>query len=599
VKSKEKKIELKNLSQQQIGALHKKEIARIEDLNIKVGDLFIDTRNSILRVGKIKTKKGKVTIVMEHQYDTGEWGSYGESTPEEFRNKNYIKLDKPIEEKEKEVLAKLATREFLEEQKKVPEDTTALATMGSKENLLSTKRDLEKKFEEIEVMRRVLGRINDELHHIVTAYHEKLEYITKVIGVVELYLGVHEEIVQIREGERADVSEPVHIRQMLLFMDEEVAVLGADQQGLDFEQIELFDKWVSEEEHLNRILPEKKGVVALRVRREDKDYGDPWYNARNNPLNMMTYLLIRNGDNLYRIWSNLNIHPRMFPTKAELKEQLEESSSFFDERRVKENTFSYKKHGLLLQGLLERTTILYPLHHKPDIFNPDTYDKVLVFIHDDESLLPSGRLSWPEWQKEVNKTIKVGSRILFFGRKQQWEKDYMRGRVPYGYAHCPAPSAGLYVAVGEILEKEKDKSQRFLYLPDDNVYKGYHKDTYEYIGYDSRKNRIRFKYYEDEVLSYDYFDLEDVEFYLNCRTERHHYLDMLPLLQELRKWKLEEIEREKEFVKLVMGRNKTTEEKVWGSIQWWKLKNKWKRGVDSDDAKALRMIEKRIRRKEK
>jgi hypothetical protein len=577
----------------------KKEIAKIEDLSIKVGDLFIDTHNSILRVGKIKTKKGKVTIVMEHQYGNGEWGSYGESTPEEFRNKEYIKLDKSIEEKEKEVLAKLATREFLEEQKIVPEGTTTLATTGSKENLLSIKKDLEKKFEEIEVMRRVLGRINDELHSIVTVHQEKLEYITKVIGVVELYLGVHEEIVQIREGATADVSEPVHIRQMLLFMDEEVAIIGADQQGLDFKQIELFDKWVGEEDHLNKILPEKKGVVALRVRREDKDYGDPWCNVRNNPLNMMTYLLIRNGDNLYRIWSNLNIHPRMFPTKAELKEQLEGNSSFFDERKIKETTFNYKKHGLLLQGLLERTTILYPLHHKPDIFNLDTHDKVLVFIHDDENLLPSGRLSWPAWQKEVNKTIKVGSRILFFGRRRSWEKDCMARRVPYGYAHCYPPSAGLYVAVGGILEKEKDESQRFLYLPDGEVYKGYHRDTYGYTEYGLRKNRIGFKYYEDEVLSYDYFDLEDVEFYLNCRTERHHYLDMIPLLQEVRKWKLEEIEREKEFVKLIVGRNKTIEEKVWGAIQWWKLKNKWKRGVDSDDAKALRMIERRIKRKEK
>jgi len=71
---------------------------------------------------------------------------------------------------------------------------------------------------------------------------------------------------------------------------------------------------------------------------------------------------------------------------------------------------------------------------------------------------------------------------------------------------------------------------------------------------------------------------------------------MIPLLQEVKKWKLEEIEREKEFVKLVIGRNNTTENKVWEAIKWWKLKNKWKRGVDSDDAKALRMIERRIKK---
>ena len=34
--------------------------------------------------------------------------------------------------------------------------------------------------------------------------------------------------------------------------------------------------------------------------------------------------------------------------------------------------------------------------------------------------------------------------------------------------------------------------------------------------------------------------------------------------------------------------------KIWESIDWWKFKNMWKRPIDKDDAKALRMIIKRI-----
>jgi hypothetical protein len=36
------------------------------------------------------------------------------------------------------------------------------------------------------------------------------------------------------------------------------------------------------------------------------------------------------------------------------------------------------------------------------------------------------------------------------------------------------------------------------------------------------------------------------------------------------------------------------EEAVCEAISWWKLKNKWKRGIMSDDSKALRMIIKRL-----
>ncbi len=36
------------------------------------------------------------------------------------------------------------------------------------------------------------------------------------------------------------------------------------------------------------------------------------------------------------------------------------------------------------------------------------------------------------------------------------------------------------------------------------------------------------------------------------------------------------------------------ESKVWEAIAWWKFKNKYKRPIDKDDAKALRMIQSKL-----
>jgi hypothetical protein len=73
---------------------------------------------------------------------------------------------------------------------------------------------------------------------------------------------------------------------------------------------------------------------------------------------------------------------------------------------------------------------------------------------------------------------------------------------------------------------------------------------------------------------------------------------MLPLLIALKKRRTEELEREKLFVALVVNRLKCPEEDVWKAVDWWKHKNKWKRPIDQDDAKALRMIEKHLQKNE-
>lgn len=53
---------------------------------------------------------------------------------------------------------------------------------------------------------------------------------------------------------------------------------------------------------------------------------------------------------------------------------------------------------------------------------------------------------------------------------------------------------------------------------------------------------------------------------------------------------------DEELVKLLAHELKCKEDVVWQGIQWWKLKNRWKRPVSQDDAKAYRMVKGWIRR---
>ena len=570
------------------------EIQQSIDPDIKPGDMVLQigghSPGSVRKVNKIGAKT--VELLCEHsmEQDDGsyadEWGHYGDIEIAEFV-KDYTKMNQTYEQLEAETLAKLANIEALEENETVSNET-ALAT-NDKQMMLACEKSLMFKETEIKTMMAMLENKKSELWQIARRMQKQLKKIRKVIAIVELYLGVEEEIMQIQEGNNADVNEPISIRQMLLYMDEEVG--DTDNQGIDYTKIETFDNWLLNG-GLETVLPEKKGIVALRIRRGDKHYSRNYMvNAMENAKNKTTYILIRNGDNVYRIWSNLTIHNRLFPTKKEFSlDRLKD----MDEEKVENEILEYKKHFLLMQGLIDRTQIFAPLKSQLNIFQEDTWNGQLRFIRDDEMQLPTGRLLFRDWREKINNEIKIGSRILYIdnppynygmGRGNEWMEDH----VGYNMVNSQRPSDGIYqvVAGNEYHGKE---NLRFIYNPGGEIATGswrYGYETHE------RKRGIGFRYYSNEVLNYDAIDLGDVEFYLDSRIDRRNYLDMMPVLRNIKKMRLEEIEYEKQLVKLIAGEG-FSENNIWTAIEWWKLKNKWKRPIDKDDAKALRMIRKKL-----
>lgn len=665
-----------------------------EGEEFRVGDIFFDYRGeNLLRISKIKQEKvwdnkadkqvNKWHVYYEQAQDWEgtEWHRYGSTEFEKFlqqvKEGELTKLTRPLsevmDEARKVMSGEIDVAIYYESDVPEVNDNTALIHRSSKAGLIAIQKGLEVKKRSAELMhkavkyemekkRQAMEVVRQKLYGAVEVFMKQVKKIMRVITTIELYLGIEEELHQIQEGVKADVSEPLCFRQMVLFIDEEVGAW--EDGGLDFKNVKEFDQWLTTGDNIDIVLPEQKGVVVLRPRRYDKDYGDPYRNAYWNEANHAhTYILIRNGDCLYRIFTEkLTIQDRLFPRRnemAKLAEQIEKATWDTEKEKIEDSLYQYKNRAMLLQGLVDRTDVFNPMPvDRLNLFKLHEQENLVRFIYDDEAALPSGRLSFHDWRKEMDEKIQHGSRVLITGiyesRRGYAERFYI-GKGGYdGLKNVPdLPKEGVYevekfvssssrhyreTAYKKRLEELKASGEKFkdegevkgrvwthsgdpvtgnrkvysirtfakeehltiMYMPNAEASSGWNSwDTHE------RKLRTRFRIIpleDDFVMNYDQVSLADVDFYIKSRVDRRDYLSMMPVLKKIRVHLQEEYKKEKDFARFITDRNesklglsrKFVEARVWEAIRWWKFKNQWKRAITKDDTLALRMIESRI-----
>jgi hypothetical protein len=152
----------------------------------------------------------------------------------------------------------------------------------------------------------------------LNAAEEVTEVIEGKIHTMELYAGLQEELVQVREGEPAELSARVHLMQRMHFMDEE-CLAKYEAGGMDFEDVGAFDAWLIRDGNFGRILPHERCVVAFRIRRNNKDYGDlnAFISFKFNQYNKATFLYIRNGRQLWRMHTSIEFNEGLFPRRED------------------------------------------------------------------------------------------------------------------------------------------------------------------------------------------------------------------------------------------------------------------------------------------
>ena len=452
---------------------------------------------------------------------------------------------------------------------------------------------------------------------------ELVEQMKEGIWTVNLYLGRDEEIKTLREGSPAPADTQVTVRQLVLAMDQECA-LRAEEGGIDPVDIEEFDEWLlADPAHLEQVLPEPKGVVALVPRYEDKRYEDFWKAVYMNEANSKTYFLIRNGDHLYRTWTDFYTGAgslkRLVPAADEFTEffldrgglgreeptPLEPGSEEWlkAEQRADARARHYMRVALILEGLVHRTTLFHPLPEWGISFLDHACHRdgrVRFLLDGDESRqLGAGTESFRDWQKRLNAQLRPGLRII--GHFGGYSDGFGGYKLEYRHGHERLhPPAAVYPPsnVPHLLERGSRGQLVFRYKREGElVYEDYYSSGREPKTRASCVVEPR----DEWIIPFDLAEVEDMERFLLTRGDRPDYANMFPTLKAAIKAKHEEAAAEAPFgemlagilVRDVGGSAADAETAVEELIRWWKLKNRYHRpliGTAKEQAKAIREI---------
>lgn len=476
------------------------------------------------------------------------------------------------------------------------------------------------------------NRKRAELEAQMQPLRERLAQMQEVMWTADLYLGRDESLRLVRDGRPAPANTPITVRQKVLVMAEESLVLfDADgSTGMDYRDIDTFVEWLkADAAHLDRVLPEPKGVVVLVPTRVEARSGNVFEDAARNEANQQSYWLLRNGERLtlLTVDPDLRIGTRLLPRRDEFTKVFEQRLFGFGGSRTKpvqpgsdqwlelEKIASAKRRHymrimLVLQGVVDRTTTWQPLPDGPHLSLMDVRaqeDGRVVLIQDDEDsmLLGDGAESFTHWQQRMNKQLRPGLRIV-----GDWSRRYDREYDDYDKSRVhPRGAQGLDAKTPYLLEKRREGGLVFYFERTDKVYRrdvpvpgkpGY---TYASPHPVEATRRASFLVYPDDqwVLPYDLASTTDLERFLASRQERSkHFLRMVPVIRAALAAKQAEAETEAPFRELLAGmlvtagaEEATVAETLDGLVQWWKVKNAWGRALNGDpehEAKAAREI---------
>lgn len=214
------------------------------------------------------------------------------------------------------------------------QDTTALSVIQSRVAVEDYKaaliraqdKELPKLFKQVKGANEALARWTAAEMIPLEAEAEQLQGVLGTIkgrlANVQLYAGLTEQVVQVRGGEPGSLDDVVHLMQRMCYMDEE-CVAGYRAGGISWESVADFDRWAAEPENFVRLFPFPKCLVAFRVRRNAKERS--WDGTISNALvnlklkeaDRATFLCVRNGDRLYRLSTDLDFGPKLFPDLEE------------------------------------------------------------------------------------------------------------------------------------------------------------------------------------------------------------------------------------------------------------------------------------------
>lgn len=467
----------------------------------------------------------------------------------------------------------------------------------------------------------------DEMNAVVKPLREQVALAEEGIWTMNLYTGRDEGYIVLRDGEPAPADTPITVRQLTLYMDEECR-LKAEDGGIDIDDLAKFDEWVlSDPENLDQLLPEPKGIVAMQPRREAKKYSADMAGMfealRKDGTHQWTYWLIRNGDKLFRMFTDFDVGPRMIPAREEFtsffqgtrgghfgqpKETFPLEPGSDEWMKAEKQADARKRHfmraALVLQGMVDRTTVFHPLPAQELSFlGPEAYDAGHVVVITDADSIGSGRQPYKEWMAELKAAVVPGMRVVFRATYEVREGRERAGRLHP--RHAESPGSGVYVIEAKegsslVFRYEREEKRWGYEFP--NGRRGARWDTGEWGQWPyQQKASCMLERYDDFWMPFDGVDVETLEDYMGARSERHAYMSLFPLMKAAIAAKKAEEAEEEPVRRMLVGEllkagadQEAAEASIGELVRWWKTRYKFHRGLVVDDqavmARAVKAI---------
>ena len=616
--------------------------------DLQVGDVLIDSDGRLFRVANFSWKeqnsKGRQARVhldmQDHHGQRPGWHHYGDIEAREVYNK-YARLGVSAEQADA-----IPIQDLYDDMKLALADVdstrsaeTAIQVSGGAARAGALVRVLEDKRNRVVSAQRLIKRAVERAMHGIGALKKQLDYLYKVIEVGDLYLGLSETITVLREGPHAQELTPLVFMQRIRYMDEEVGIEAGyrddEYATIRHDNIGAFDAWVLTRDNIDRLIPFERGVLALRPTQRQTDKANPWEAMDDNSRNRRIYLLVKNGKAIYRLTPALVIHGHLYPKLGEFEQveraakgervedpahpaEMRDGKVWWPARTIHQEeaakkVFDYKKVLALFQGLLDRANVLGPFPVPINFFDADSYADtgLIAFNRDAELAVSTGRPRFRDWQRAGNARLKPGDRVFLaddpsyngrYGYGQDKYSSYGNHFLYFANNYPRPPREGVYPLLALDPKHQPSPDDRYkpkwigriLYNPGDEV----GMSNWEWNPH-RRTKQISFRIEPNDpgLLNYDELTIAEIEAYIDDPTERRDYLEMLPVLFGVRKRLKAERDHEYVYATQLAEREKLPLGEVLDALRWWKNRTTIKRSLRDDDAKAWRMVIRKVRNK--
>lgn len=380
---------------------------------------------------------------------------------------------------------------------------------------------------------------------------------------LDLYVGTDVHVKQLKKGANApdvgDEPQRLAIMQRKLYMDEELSAWVDVDKKFDFNSdVKFFEALAAEPSLVKQIFATERCIVCMATTRRQVEYGNAWEDAQKNEINKQVFLLVRNGENLYVVYSPVESHmrsPRLFPSKKEVDEIFRERA-WFGEKEGKLVTFKdvkytdklsehealavhYKRFLIMLAGLDHRENLFGPFYDGPKnmkFISMEFQKQHLNFIYDDEgsgNLLPEeDRPGFKNWVKAKNAYMQSGSRVICMWHdimnhhtapgvvKYNWRstannKEYWNGETTETYGVKIAYREGKHI---------------FVKCPIKHDVYGRYVENHTRL-FNASVNLSKYEHWDIGYICLDAVKADELEWYVYDRTNRSNFLSYIRLFK--------------------------------------------------------------------